>query len=160
MMPFPPPHMVDGSNFMSNSKSYAGMVANGMGCHLLDYNMDLDDQSTLGFFRDHDDENSSPHLSCNTHESCTDQEQGNSTNDNNSAGTIDHECDYSSSDNDSNVESNDEGPLDVDSVTGAQSETEGLDVEGTRRETLNPPTNDLTDNQVAMSNRLNNNPLS
>ena len=156
MMPFPPPDMVDGSNFVSNSKSYAGMVANGMGCHLLDYDMDLDDQSTPSFFRDYDNENLYPPLSCNTHESCTDQEQGNSTNDNNSAGTIDHEFVYSSSDNDSNDESNDECPLDVDSVTGAQSETEGLDLEGTRGETFNLPRNDPADNQVAMSNRLNN----
>jgi len=97
MMPLPPPDMVVGSKFISNSKTYAGMVANGMGCHLLDYDMDLDDQSTPSFFRDHDDENSCPPLSHNTHESCTDQEQRDSTNDNNSTGTLDHEFDYSTS---------------------------------------------------------------
>ena len=74
-------------------------------------------------------------------------------NDNISAGTIDHEFCYSSSDNDSN---DDECSSDLDSVTGSQSETEGLDSEGTRGETFNLPTNDLTNEQVAMSNRLNN----
>ena len=38
MMPFSS-HMVDGSNFMSNLKSYAGMVANGMGCHIMTWTL-------------------------------------------------------------------------------------------------------------------------
>ena len=135
MMPFSsPPHMVDGSNFMSNSKSYAGMEANDMGCHLFNHDMDLDDQSTPSFFMDHDDENSTPPL-----------EQGDSTNDNHSAGTIvDHEFDYLSSNDHSNVESDDEGSLDLDNGTATQSETEGPDSEGFMRETYNVQTYDVT----------------
>ena len=155
-MPRPPPDMVDGSNFMSNSKSYAGLVANGMGSHLFDYDMDVDDQSTPSFRDDNDNENSSPPFGRDTHDSCTDQGQGNTMNDNNSARTIDHEFGYSSCDIDSNDESNEECSLDVDSVTGAQSETEGHDMEGTRGETFNLPSNDLTNEQVAISDRLNN----
>jgi hypothetical protein len=99
--------------------------------------MDLDDQSTPSFLIDHDDENSTPPLIRNTHESSTTQKQGDSTNDNNSAGTIDHEFDYSSSDDHSNVETDDEGSLDLDNGTATRSETEGPDAESTMRVTYN-----------------------
>ena len=134
MMPFSSSHMVDGTNFMINSKSYAGMVANGMGSHLFNHDMDLDDQSTPSFFMDHDDEHSTPPL-----------EQGDSTNDDHSAGTIDHEFDYSSSGDNSNVDSDDEGSLDLDNGTATVSQNERP----------NAQTYDVTENQAAMSNRLN-----